>query len=431
MNSALALDVAILALAFVLTALVALAEVSLATMSRGGLRQLADQGRPAALRMERVLKDAEQFAAGLLVWRTVSVGMAAACVTWLALWLHRQAWFLAMALLLTGLGLLLVQVGARVVAIQHPVGVAMRLVRPVQWLLAVAAPITWALVRLARRAGLEEASPGRGIFLTEDGLRLLLNVGEEEKFIEAEEREMINSIFRFSERTVAEVMVPRVVVVGVEIEASLAEALDICVTSGHSRVPVLEDTLDKIVGVLYAKDLLTHIREGKDTFSLRELMRTPYFVPESAMVNDLLGDLQHRKTHLAVVVDEYGGTAGIVTIEDLLEEIVGDIQDEYDREPPLIQPLEPGVFLVSGRVNLDDLNRELNLDIPDEDESYTLAGVIYSHLQRMPGVGDELHLGGAHLEVLSVTDNRIDQVRLVVNQTGEEVETTGDDRTDD
>lgn len=431
MNLALSLDLGILALAFVLTAFVALAEVSIAAMSRGNLRQLTAEGRPAALRIEQVVKDAGRFVAGLLVWRTVSVAMAAAGVTWLALWLHRSAWFLAIALLLTGLLLLLVQVAARVLAVQYPTAVALRLARPVEWSLALVAPITWGLMRLAHRAGLDQGSPGRDIFLTEDGLRLLLNVGEEEQFIEAEERELINSIFRFSVRTVAEVMVPRVAVVGVEASARLAEALDVCVTSGHSRIPVHEDTLDKIVGVLYAKDLLTHIREGKATFSLREVMRKPYFVPESAMVNDLLGDLQHRKTHLAVVVDEYGGTAGIVTIEDLLEEIVGDIQDEYDREPPLIQPAGAGVFLVSGRVNLDDLNRELNLEITDEDESYTLAGVIYSHLQRVPGVGDVLQLGGANLEVLSVTDNRIDQVRLVVNNTSEEAETTSNGGTED
>lgn len=427
MYVALGIDLAILALAFVLAMLVALAEVSLATMSRGGLRRLVDAGVPAALRVEQVLEDASRFVAGLLVWRTVSVGMAAASVTWLATWLHREAWFLAAVLLLAGLVLLFVQVGARVLAIQHPTGIALRLARPVQWLLALAAPITWALLRLARRAGLEQDSPGRDIFLTEDGLRLLLNVGGEERFIEAEERAMINSIVRFSERTVAEVMVPRVAVVGLDVGASLAEALDVCVTSGHSRIPVHVDTLDQIVGVLYAKDLLTHIREGNPGFSLRELMRQPYFVPESAMVNDLLGDLQHRKTHLAIVVDEYGGTAGIVTIEDLLEEIVGDIQDEYDREAPLIQSLEQGVFLVSGRVNLDDLNRELDLHISDEDESYTLAGVIYSHLQRVPSVGDTLHLGGAHLEVLAVTDNRIDQVRLLVNYPQEETEAISDD----
>jgi CBS domain containing-hemolysin-like protein len=431
MNLALSLDLGILALAFALTAFVALVEVSIAAMSRGALRQLVAAGRPSALRIDQVMKDAERFVAGLLVWRTVSVAMAAAGVTWLALWLHRSAWFLAVALLSTGLLLLVVQVTARVVAVQHPDAIVLRLARPVQWALALVAPITWALMRVTRRAGLDQGSPGRNIFLTEDGLRLLLNFGEEEQFIEAEERELINSIFRFSERTVAEVMVPRVAVVGVEVAATLAEALDVCVTSGHSRIPVHEDTLDRIVGVLYAKDLLTHIREGKAAFSLREVMRKPYFVPESAMVNDLLGDLQHRKTHLAVVVDEYGGTAGIVTIEDLLEEIVGDIQDEYDREPPLIQPAGAGVFVVSGRVNLDDLNRELALKITDEDESYTLAGVIYSHLQRVPGVGDVLQLGGANLEVLSVTDNRIDQVRLVVNNTSEEAETTGDGGTDD
>lgn len=427
MNVSLGLDLGVLAFALLLSAFVALAEVSLATISRVNVRHLIDAGVPAATLVEQVLKDAERFMAGLLVWRTASIGMVAAAVTWLALWLHRDAWFLIAMLLLTGLVVLFLQVGARVLAIQHPTGIALRVVRPVRWLMVLAAPVTWLLLRLTRRAGVEEGSGGRSIFLTEDGLRLLLNFGDEEKFIEADERELIDSIFRFSERTVAEVMVPRVAVEGLDVNASLAEALDVCVTSGHSRVPVHEDTLDKIVGVLYAKDLLTHIREGKPTFSLRELMRKPYFVPESAMVNDLLGDLQHRRTHLAIVVDEYGGTAGLVTVEDLLEEIVGDIQDEYDREAPLIQTLEAGVFLVSGRTNLDDLNRELGLQLSDEDESYTLAGVIYSHLQRVPDVGDALDLGDAHLEVIEVTDNRIDLVKLTVKQAHEEEEVIIDD----
>ncbi len=423
MYVSLTLALGVLVMALALMVVVALAEVGLATISRSNVRRLREAGVSAASIAEQLLNDAERFLAGLLVLRMLAIGAIAATVTWLALWWRLNAWYLIGMLLMVGAGVLFVQVGARVLAVQHPTGVMLRVVPFLRWLLWLAAPITWLLLRLVYRSGLEDANNARNIFLTEDGLRLLLNVGEEEKFIEADEREMIDSIFRLSERAVAEVMVPRVDVVGVDLGATLAEALDVCVTSGHSRIPVYEDTIDNIVGVLYAKDLLTHIREGKPTFSLREIMRKPYFVPEPAMVNDLLGELQHRKTHLSIVVDEYGGTAGIVTIEDLLEEIVGDIQDEYDREAPLIQSLEPGVYLVSGRANLDDLNRELGLKISDEDESYTLAGVLYSRLQRVPDVGDTLDLGDAHLEVLAVTDNRIDQVRLMVKQPAEEKST--------
>ena len=204
--------------------------------------------------------------------------------------------------------------------------------------------------------------------------------------------------------------------------------------AGHSRIPVYEETIDKIVGVLYAKDLLalalerSPYREGQAEVSIRQLMRPPYFVPESAMVGDLLGDLQHKKVHLAIVVDEYGGTAGIVTIEDLLEEIVGEIQDEYDKELPLLQEVAPKDYLASGRADIDDINRSLGVQLADEDESYTLAGVIYSHLQRVPIAGDTLQIGDVHLEVLTVKDNRIEQVRIMLRpaakangeETGEE-----------
>ncbi len=395
-------------------AFVALAEVSLATISREHVRRLGEEGVSSALLVEQVLKDVERFLAGILVLRTLAIGVAMAAATWLALHLRDGGLFLAQVLVVAGIFLLLLQVGGRLLAVQHPLGVALHVVRPLRWLLVVAVPLIWPLLRLARRAGSEEASASRSIFLTEDGLRLLLNFGEEERFIEAEEREMIDSIFRFSETTVGEVMIPRVDVIALDRHASLQAALDTIVEGGHSRIPIYEDTIDHVIGVLYAKDLLGCYREGMQNVKITDLMRTPYFVPESAMVDDLLGDLQHKKVHLAIVVDEYGGTAGVVTIEDLLEEIVGEIQDEYDSEAPLIQRQAPGVYLVRGRVDIDDLNRELGLHLTDADESYTLAGVIFSHLQRVPDVGDTLDLDGARIEILAVNDNRIEQVRLSV-----------------
>lgn len=407
-------------LAVFVTGFVALAEMALAMLDRSQLRRLAEAGMPAALTVTHLLKDVDRLLTGFTVLRTLATITVAGAVTWGVLAGGWSGLWLIVALLLMALLLLFVRVEMRALALRQPLDAALRLARPLRWLLTLTAPLIWPVWRRARRLEPPDALSVRSILLTEEGLRLLLRFGAEEPLIEEEEREMIDGIVRLGDKTVAEVMVPRVDVVALPVDATLEEALDVCVTSGHSRIPVYEDTIDRIVGVLYAKDLLTHFRarfrEGKSEFALRELMRKPYFVPESAFVGDLLSELQHKKTHLAIVVDEYGGTAGIVTIEDLLEEIVGEIQDEYDFEAPLIQQVEPQVYLISGRANIDDVNRELGLALTDEDESYTLAGVIYSHLQRVPDVGDRVELDDAALEVVSVTDNRIDQVRVVLKQ---------------
>ena len=327
----------VLNISLLLLVLVILAEVSMATISRAHMRDLGKRGITSAKLVETLLQDTERFLGGILVLKTLAISSAVAATVWVVMvyWDDTSAY--PGISLFCLLRFLLVQIVARVLAVQHSASVAMRLVRPVQWGIFLVSPITWILVRLVQRLGGQEEGQARNVFMTEDGMRLLLNVGEEERFIEEEERQMIDSIFRFSETNVEEVMVPRVDVVALPQEATLQDALDTIVEAGHSRIPIYNDTIDKVVGVLYAKDLLTTFRDGKTDVAIQEVMRKPYFVPESAMVDDLLEDLQHKKTHLAVVVDEYGGTAGVVTIEDLLEEIVGEIQDEYDSETPMLE----------------------------------------------------------------------------------------------
>ncbi len=424
MDVPLGLAIGALTLSLLLLVLVILAEVSMATISRAHIRKLGEEGVTSAKLIEKLLQDTERFLGGVLVLKTLALSGAAAAAVWILMAYWDDGVLLLQGLLVLFLTLLLLQVVGRVLAIQHPASVAMHLVRPVRWLIFLVSPLTWILVRVVQRLGGQDEGQTRDVFMTEDGLRLLLNLGEEERFIEADERQMIDSIFRFSETNVEEVMVPRVDVVALEQTDTLQKALDTIVEAGHSRIPIYTDTIDKIVGVLYAKDLLTTFRDGKTDATIQEVMRDPYFVPESAMVDDLLGDLQHKKTHLAVVVDEYGGTAGVVTIEDLLEEIVGEIQDEYDSETPMLQQIGEGIYVANGRIDIDDLNRDLNIHLPDEDESYTLAGVIYSQLQRVPDVGDTVDLDDVRLEVLEVTDNRIEQVQVIVQKAkGEETDT--------
>jgi len=224
---------------------------------------------------------------------------------------------------------------------------------------------------------------------------------------------MIEGVFDLGDTVAREVMVPRIDIVGVETDTTLREALNVIIECGHSRIPVYEETIDQIVGLLYAKDVLRYLRDGGAEPTAREIMRPAYYIPEAKPVNDLLSELKHMKVHIAIVVDEYGGTAGLVTIEDLIEEIVGEIQDEYDVETPISETISAQETIYDARIDLDDINYELDLDLPTDD-SDTLGGLIYTHLGRVPAVDDDVQIGQVRLTVLSMEGRRIGRVKLVI-----------------
>lgn len=258
----------------------------------------------------------------------------------------------------------------------------------------------------------EPAQQQETLRLSEEELRVLANVvGEKEVMLEADEREMISRIFELGQTTVREVMVPRLDIVALETDTSLAEALDTIVERGHSRVPVYEETIDNVIGVLYAKDMLVYLRDDQPDVAIRDILRDTVFVPESKKLDEFLQDLQQSHIHIAIVVDEYGGTAGLATIEDVLEEIVGEIQDEYDAEEPFIELVSESEAICDARIDLDDLNRTLDLDLPTI-EYDTLGGLIYSALGRVPKVSDVVSVDGARIRVMTVNGQRIRKVRV-------------------
>jgi putative hemolysin len=318
-------------------------------------------------------------------------------------------WWLLTALIL----MLMAQLLPRAWAIGREERVALRLARSVRILAWVLSPFT-ALMRRAGHAAAPDGAAAESIFLSEDGLRFLLNVTEEETIIEDDEKEMIASIFELGDKLVREVMVPRIDVASVPTDLPMLAALDVILKAGHSRIPVYSNSVDNVIGVLYAKDLLRYLRDGRTDVPLEKILRPAYFVPESKKVDELLSELQVRKVHMAIVVDEYGGTAGIVTIEDLLEEIVGEIQDEYDAEEPTIEEVAEDQFLFDARVPLDEVSKLLGVELP-ADGGDTLGGYIYSELGKVPAVGDTVEHDGIKIEVLSVAGRRIKQVRACVS----------------
>lgn len=286
----------------------------------------------------------------------------------------------------------------------------------ITWLLlTLLTPVTLVLMAVSKTIADSFGGDSMAVSVTEEEIMTLVDAGQKEGTIEDEEKAMIFSVLQFSETSVREVMVPRIDIVAVEINTPLETALAKFVETGHSRLPVYDEKIDNIEGLLYAKDLLTLWHNGgSKPRTIRELMRPTYFVPESKRADLVLKEMQHSKIHLAVVVDEYGGTAGIVTIENLIEEIVGDIQDEYDKEEEeeYVQHSDDE-YTIDASIDIDDFNDLLHVNLPTDD-SDTLGGYIYSQLGRVPTVGEELddieHL--LLMRVESVEGRRIRKVHV-------------------
>lgn len=288
------------------------------------------------------------------------------------------------------------------------------LLTPVTRLLGlIFTPVAWVLDLPGRLIALLPIAPERTPAAEEQ--QEILRLVEMEKpgsAIEEEEREMIRGVIGLVDTTAREIMVPRLDITAVSTEATIDDVLDVVVEKGYSRVPLYEGSIDRIVGVVYAKDVLRHMRHGSLTTPLLEIARKPHYIPESKKVDELLTELRAMKTHFAVVGDEYGGTAGIVTTEDIIEEIVGEIEDEYDTGEPHIEWVhEPTEAIIDARISLDELNDLFRTHLEDEDVD-TIGGFIVNHLGVMPTPGDEVRADGLHITVQDVEGNRIRRVHV-------------------
>lgn len=261
---------------------------------------------------------------------------------------------------------------------------------------------------LAFRGGRADAQEAT---VTEDELKSMVDASHQEGVLEQDEREMIYSVFELGDTLAREVMVPRIYITSLEVDISLEAALDAMLSTGYSRVPVYDETIDNVLGVLYAKDLLRAMRSGSAPTTLRDLLRPAYFVPEAKKVDELLDEMQARRVHMALVVDEYGGIAGLVTLEDIVEEIVGEIRDEYDQAEELpFQRLGEQDYLFLGRVDLDDFNEIMHSNL-QKDDAETLGGLIYSLIGRVPLSGESVQVDDLTLTAEQVSGRRIRKVR--------------------
>jgi len=406
-------------------------EIALVSIRRSKVDQLVEEGSAPARRVRRLLDDPGRFLAVSQLGLTVIGFFASAyAAVNLADELQRflasagveagTAEFTALAIVTVILSLFTIvfaELVPKTLALAHPERFALVLARPIDVLGRILSPVvrflTWLTRSIARALG-SEVSPDAEI--TAEELRLIVERGGEQGVLEAEEEQMINAVIELGERRVHEVMVPRVSIVGLRADATFEVAIDVVIDEGHSRIPVYENSIDEVIGILYAKDLLPYLKaDAGPRPAFRTLLRPPVLVPESMTIDDLLHELQRRKVHIAIVLDEYGGTAGLVTIEDLLEEIVGEIQDEYDVEEPIVTRLSETEARVDGRADVDELREvfDIELSLEDEDEYDTVGGLIYHRVGGVPSPGDTVAVDGLTLTVETTDGRRVGKVLVV------------------
>jgi len=303
----------------------------------------------------------------------------------------------------------------RSIGARHAKQVLLLMVFPLELITWVTRPLVAVLFFLTRIVTAPfGANPQQGTLISEEDIKALIETGEEQGVLDVEERDMIHSVFALGEKMVHEVMVPRTDIVAIDVNTPPQLVLDTVVRAGHSRIPVYEGSADQIIGVLYVKDLFRRLARGEKDVTVRPFLRPAQFVPESKKVDALLREMQKDKVHIAIVVDEYGGTAGLVTIEDLVEEIVGEIRDEYDVEDELVLPVSENEAIMDGRVAFSEVQETFGIDPPDgADEFDTLGGFLTHELGRLPKPGETVERDGVKFVVESVDGRRVGRVRVI------------------
>jgi putative hemolysin len=421
-------DLVVILLLTLLEGFFVAAEIALVSIRRSRVDQLVEEGRPGARRVRRLLDEPGRFLAvsqlGLTVigffasaYAAVNLAQGLADLFEGAGMDAGTASALALIIVTVSLALFTIvfaELVPKTLALANSERFAISLSLPIEFLARVLSPVIRLLTGVTSAiAGMFGAHATEEAQITAEELRLIVERGGEQGVLEAEEEQMITAVIELGSRRVHEVMIPRIDIAAIPATATMDEAINTIVDQGHSRIPVYEESIDEIVGILYAKDLLPLLRElTEDRPNLRSLLRIPVYIPESMTVDDLLHEFQRRKVHIAIVLDEYGGTAGLVTIEDLLEEIVGEIQDEYDEEEPMVVRLSDDEARVDGRASVDDLAEifDTNLALEDEDEYDTVGGLIYHRIGGIPSPGDRVEVDGLVLTVESTDGRRVGKV---------------------
>jgi CBS domain containing-hemolysin-like protein len=413
-----AAQLVIIGLALFLLGFVSLAEAALVSVDQVRVRQLAEEGDARGVLLSVLVEQRQEILSSLIIAINVCVLVISSLVTGLTIELWGRGWVPLSAAVTLTVVLILCEITPKSYSANQPDRVALRVARPLAVLHAVLRPVALllnaiggffvakALVRIFGGGARAEAPA-----FSDDELKQLVTAGERGGEVQEEEAELIHGVIEFADKVAREVMVPRTDMLCLPQEASVSDAVRAIEQRGHSRIPIYAGDLDHITGIIYAKDLLAQLQQGRAAQNLAAVARRAHFVPESKRLDDLLREMQQRRVHIAIVIDEYGGTAGLLTIEDLLEEIVGEIVDEYDRGPEQIRMVAPGEGVVDARASVDDVEDAFGVILP-EGEFDSIGGFVLDRIGRLPRAGEELRARGLRIRIEEVNSHRIQKLHI-------------------
>jgi magnesium and cobalt exporter, CNNM family len=410
LESSVSIRFLLLILLLVLSAFFSGAEAALCSLSPIQVERLKERRGALAHLITALLQHPTTLVMTVLIGHAIATVALAVAGTSLALLIYGEGGeYVAIAATAVIL-LCFCEVMPRSLAVRYPERISLLVARPIRAFAYVMAPLRWGLRRLVDLIWGTHATRPMGL-VTEEEFKTLVDLGEDESSIDQGERELIQRVFELGDQRVSQIMTPRTDIFALGSDEALSTVLPKIKEARFSRIPVYEETLDQIIGILYAKDLLPYSRQPELEVRLQDLLHPVFFVPESKRIDELLREFQRNKVHVAIVVDEYGGVSGLVTMEDALEELVGEIVDEFDTEETLCQQLDPQTFLVSARMPLDEFNARLGVSLPREDAD-TVGGHVFHLFGKLPKRGESVSAQGLTFTIEHIKGTRILEVRV-------------------
>ena len=415
--SSILIDAAIIAVSLMAVAVLSGAESSFISVNKIRIRSLIDKGDKRAKAVQKILDEHDRLFSVVILSGNLFTILATSIGTAMTIrLLGAEAGIVVATIMMTFLTVVFGELTPKTFSVTHSEAVSLFLARPMQFYMKLISPLIWIFHQstslILNMLGVKERPPVP--YVTEEEIRTMINIGQEEGTIEAGEKDLLHRVFEFGDTEVSEAMVPRTETVAVDYDTSVKDILALVSEKGYSRYPVMKETIDNIRGMLYIKDILITMSQTDVTnLSAGNFMRDAYFVPENKMVTRLLDDMQKNNLHIAVVMDEYGGTAGIITLEDIMEQIVGGLQDEFEEIEAQedIEIIDESTFVVSGQTDLGEINQLMNVDLMDEDFN-TIGGYVFGLFGRLPKVGEKVRTNDMKFLIMDMEGHKISRIKI-------------------
>ncbi|MCG2709493.1 MAG: hemolysin family protein [Thermodesulfovibrionales bacterium] len=410
-------SIIIIALSIIFIAVLSSSESSFIAVNKIRIRSLMEKGDSRAKAVQKILDEHDKLFSAVILSGNLFTVLATSIGTALALKYFGEDGIIIAIIVMTFLTVVFGELAPKTFAVTHSEKVSLLLARPVAFYIRLISPLVWIFKitsnLIIRMLGGKKkpVSP----FVTEEEIKTMINIGEEEGTLEEEEKQMLHKVFEFGDKVVTEAMVPRTEIVSIPDDSTVGDALKLVLEEGYSRYPVIKENIDSVTGILYVKDIVKQMAQGKieNYTPIAEIVREAYYIPENKMVTELLDEMQKNKFQIAIVMDEYGGTAGLITLEDIMEEIVGGLQDEFEamEGEKEVEIIDERTSIVAGQTGLDEINELVGSELVSED-FHTIGGFVFGLFRRLPKVGEQVRYHNLRFLILEMEDRKISKVKI-------------------